>query len=326
MPLLPTPSFQPPFWMLNGHWETIWPSLFRRVKFQYSTRERLELADGDFVDLDWKLSPQPTKDLVIITHGLEGDASRHYVTGMANLFVRQGFDALGWNCRSCSGEINRLPRFYHHGDAGDLRTVIEHAITGKQYQRIVLVGFSMGGSLTLRVLSENPAWVPAEVKGAVAFSVPCDLHSGVLQLMKPGNQFYTRRFLRKLGKKIKIKSARFPTIINDHQYHRISNFIEFDNRYTAPLHGYADAIDFYRKASVKPLLHQLQVPALLVQAANDPFLAPECFCEDLAKDHAYLHLEITERGGHCGFLQAGSEDTWAEKRALEFVTTQVLTS
>jgi predicted alpha/beta-fold hydrolase len=257
---------------------------------------------------------------------LEGDASRHYVTGMANLFVQQGFDALGWNCRSCSGEINRLPRFYHHGDAGDLRTVIEHAITGKQYQRIVLVGFSMGGSLTLRVLSENPAWVPAEVKGAVAFSVPCDLYSGVLQLMKPGNQFYTQRFLRKLGKKIKIKSVRFPTIINDHQYHRISNFIEFDNRYTAPLHGYADAIDFYRKASVKPLLHQLQIPALLVQAANDPFLAPECFCEELAKDHAYLHLEITERGGHCGFLQAGSVHTWAEKRALEFVTTQVLTS
>lgn len=323
MPLLPAPSFQPPFWMLNGHWETIWPSLFRRVNFQYSTRERLELADGDFVDLDWKLSPRPTKDLVIITHGLEGDASRHYVTGMANLFVQQGFDALGWNCRSCSGEINRLPRFYHHGDAGDLRAVIEHAITNKQYQRIVLVGFSMGGSLTLRVLSENPAWVPAEVKGAVAFSVPCDLYSGVLQLMKPGNQFYTQRFLRKLGKKIKIKSVRFPTIINDHQYQRIRNFIEFDNRYTAPLHGYTDAIDFYRQASVKPLLHQLQVPALLVQAANDPFLAPECFCEELAKDHPYLHLEITQRGGHCGFLEKGSVHTWAEKRALEFVTSQV---
>lgn len=326
MPVLPTPLFDTPFWLRNGHWETIWPSLFRRVNFQYSARERLELSDGDFVDLDWKFAPTPSSDLVIITHGLEGDASRHYVTGMASIFVAAGFDALGWNCRSCSGEINRLPRFYHHGDAGDLRQVIEHAIATRGYQRIVLVGFSMGGSLTLRVLAEDPNWVPVAVKGAVAFSVPCDLHSGVIQLMKPGHQFYTRRFLRKLGKKIRIKARRFPHLINDKGYHRIQNFIEFDHRYTAPLHGYADAFDFYRQASVKPMLHRLKVPALLVQAANDPFLAPECFCEELAKDHPFLHLEITTRGGHCGFLQSGSSHSYAEERALDFIRTQVITA
>lgn len=323
MPIQTPLDFQPPFWMLNGHWETIWPSLFRRVKFHYSTRERLELADGDFLDLDWKLAPQASNKLVIITHGLEGDAHRHYVTGMASIFVNAGFDALGWNCRSCSGEINRLPRFYHHGDAGDLRRVIEHAVHTKRYESVVLVGFSMGGSLTLRVLAEAPEQVPAAVKCAVAFSVPCDLYSGVLQLMKPGNQFYTQRFLRKLGKKISIKSKRFPAIINDQQYKQIKNFIEFDNRYTAPLHGYTDALDFYRQASVKPLLHRLQVPALLVQAANDPFLTPDCFCDEIAAEHLYLHLEITERGGHCGFLQQKARHSWAEERAFRFVTTQL---
>lgn len=319
MPLLDHKSFPVPFWMLNGHWETIWPSLFRKIPFRYSARERLELSDGDFVDVDWKFANGDADRLVIITHGLEGDAHRHYVTGMASIFTQAGWDALGWNCRSCSGEINRLLRFYHHGDASDLRQVIEYALQKRNYQSVCLIGFSMGGSLTLRVLAENPEWVPKVIDRAVAFSVPCDLYSGVLQLMKPGNQFYTDRFLRKLGKKIRIKEQLFPGQISSKEYKKIRHFIDFDNRYTAPLHGYRDAFDFYQQASVKPLLHQLQVPALLVQAANDPFLAHECFCEEIADQHPFLYLEKTTRGGHCGFQQRGSSYSWAEERALSFV-------
>ena len=319
MPLLPHQKFSVPAWMMNGHWETVWPSLFRKIPFRYSTRERLELPDGDFVDVDWKFASTDTDRLVIITHGLEGDSHRHYVTGMAKIFTAAGYDALGWNCRSCSGEMNRLLRFYHHGDADDLRRVIEYALEKRQYQSVTLIGFSMGGSLTLRALAEDPSWVPPVIHRAVAFSVPCDLHSGVLQLMKPGNQFYTKRFLRKLGKKIRIKEQKFPGEISSQNYHQIQHFIDFDNRYTAPLHGYRDAFDFYQQASVKPLLPNLRVPSLLVQAANDPFLAPECFCEEVAKDHPYLYLEITDRGGHCGFQQKNAPYSWAEERALHFV-------
>ena len=319
MPILPKPHFQAPFWQFNRHFQTIFPSLFRKVKFQYHQRERLELPDGDFVDLDWHWISAERKKLVIITHGLEGDSHRHYVLGMAKLFTQNGYDALGWNCRSCSGEINRLPRFYHHGDAADLRLVIQHAIEHYGYDEIVLVGFSMGGSLSLRAVGEFPDAVPAQVTKVVAFSVPCDLLSSVKILSESTNKIYGSRFLRKLGDKIKVKENIFPGVISHEGYEKIKHFVDFDNRYTAPLHGFTDAYDFYARASVKPLLPNIRVPSLMVQAMNDSFLSPECFCEEEAANSAYLFLETPDHGGHCGFQLPGNEFSWAELRALNFV-------
>jgi predicted alpha/beta-fold hydrolase len=318
MPILPNPDYRAPRWQFNAHIQTIWPSLFRKVPFEYQQRERLELPDGDFVDLDWKLvSPEKNK-LVIITHGLEGDSHRHYVKGMARLFAENGYDVLGWNCRSCSGEPNRLIRFYHHGDAGDLRLVIRHAIQKFKYNEIVLVGFSMGASLSLRVLGEFPDDVPGQVKCAVGFSVPCDIKGSVDALSKPGNSIYNRRFLRKLGKKLQQKNALFPGQIDMTDYNRIRFFEEFDNRYTAPLHGYKDADDFYTRASVKSLLQNIRQPVLIVQALNDPFLTEACFPYAEAEKHENVFLETPEHGGHCGFMLGGSLYSWAELRALAF--------
>jgi predicted alpha/beta-fold hydrolase len=319
MPVLPKPFYKTSFWQSNPHIQTIYPSLFRKVNFRYQLRERLELPDGDFVDLDWAHSLPQNKKLVIITHGLEGDSGRHYVLGMAKLFMQNGFDALGWNCRSCSGEINRLLRFYHHGDVADLRAVIDHAITKHQYEEIILVGFSMGGSLTLRLLGEDADAVPSQIKKAIAFSVPCDLPTSVKRLSQPGNKIYNARFLRKLGKKIRIKEKLFPGQISSDGYNKIKHFVDFDNRYTAPLHGFADAEDFYIKASVKPFLTNIRVPSLIVQALNDSFLSPECFCFEEAENNQYLFLETPDNGGHCGFLLPGNEFSWAELRALTFV-------
>ena len=320
MPFFQQPAFKPPLLQYNGHLQTILPSLFRKVNFNYQQRERMELPDGDFVDLDWfRVSPE-NKKLVIITHGLEGDSRRHYVTGMAKLFSENGYDALGWNCRSCSGEINRVLRFYHHGDTNDLRQVIAYAIEKYQYQEIVLIGFSMGGSLSLRAVAEFPEQVPDEIKTVIAFSVPCDLLSSVHALATGFNTVYAKRFLRKLGAKIKAKEKMFPGHINADGYEHIDNFIDFDNHYTAPLHGYKDAYDFYEKASVKPLLKNICIPTLMVQARNDSFLLGECYCIQEAESNPNLFLEMPEQGGHCGFMMRDSEYSWAELRALAFAT------
>ncbi|MES2331756.1 MAG: alpha/beta fold hydrolase [Bacteroidota bacterium] len=318
MPVLPNPSFKTPFWQFGGHLQTIFPSLFRKVNFRYQQRERLELPDDDFVDLDWHFIGSERKKLVIITHGLEGDSQRHYVMGMAKIFTENGYDALGWNCRSCSGELNRLPRFYHHGDASDLRYVIAHAIQTYGYEEIVLVGFSMGGSLSLRAIAEYPDSVPSQIKKVIGFSVPCDLLSSVKILSESTNKIYSTRFLRKLGEKIKQKEKLFPTLISHEGYKKIKHFVDFDNRYTAPLHGFTDAYDFYTRASVKPFLLNIRIPSLIVQAKNDSFLSAECFCYDEANNNENLFMETPDKGGHCGFMLAGSEYSWAELRALEF--------
>jgi len=318
MPILPKPNYKPSSWQFNGHIQTIYPSILRKINFSYQQRERLELPDGDFVDLDWTIASPERKKLVIITHGLEGDSHRHYVLGMARLFTLNGYDALGWNCRSCSGELNRLLRFYHHGDAGDLRLVIDHAIKKHAYDEIILIGYSMGGSLTLRVVGEYPDTVPSQIKKAIAFSVPCDLLAGVKALSLPGNKIYANRFLKKLGAKIKQKEKLFPGQISYEGYEKITHFTDFDNRYTAPLHGFTDAYDFYARASVKPLLKNIRVPSLLVQAINDPFLLEDCMGYDEAAANNHLFLETPDQGGHCGFMLPGNAFSWAELRALEF--------
>lgn len=319
MPILPQPVYRPSRWQFNGHIQTIWPSLFRKIFFRYQWRERMELPDGDFVDLDWYFASPARKKLLIITHGLEGDSKRQYVKGMARLFTASGIDVLGWNCRSCSGELNRLLRFYHHGDAGDLRLVIKHAIEQHGYEEIILAGFSMGGSLSLRAVCEFPEEVPHQVKKVVAFSVPCSLRSSVDALALPGNKMYQQRFLRKLGKKIAAKEKLFPGQISTEGYKAITHFTAFDNRYTAPLHGYKDADDFYERASVKPMLKNIRIPALIVQALNDPFLGEACFPYEEAESHPLLYLETPAEGGHCGFMLPRNRYTWAELRALRFV-------
>jgi uncharacterized protein len=320
MPVLTTPHFKVPLLQWNGHLQSIVPSIFRKVNFNYARRERLELADGDFVDLDWSSEQKQSNKLVIITHGLEGDSTRHYVTGVAKLFSENGYDAVGWNCRSCSGELNRLARFYHHGDANDLRAVINYAVEKYQYQQIVLIGFSMGGSLTLRAIAEFPDHVPIQVKATISFSVPCSLKGSVDALSTKENRIYLNRFLRKLGKKIKTKAAIYPELIDAKGYDTIRSFIEFDNRYTAPLHGFSSALDFYEKASVGPLLHQISIPSLIVQAQNDPFLLPNCMPIEVATNNNFVYLEMPLVGGHCGFREKGRESSWAETRALAFAT------
>ncbi|MBL7853335.1 MAG: alpha/beta fold hydrolase [Cyclobacteriaceae bacterium] len=317
MPVLPQPLYQRPLYLFNGHAETIVPSLFRKVQGVVYSRERLELADGDFLDLDWLRNGQ--KRVAIISHGLEGSSDRHYVKSMARYLGQHGWDVLAWNCRSCSGEMNRLPRLYHHGATDDLSAVIDHARL-KHYDTVALVGFSMGGSLTLKYLGERGLNVPPEISAAVAFSVPCHLGSSARELDKPEKAFYRDRFLKKLKKKMIEKAARFPDLISVRHIDTIRTFADFDNAYTAPLHGFTHAEDFYQRASSGQYLAGIRKPVLIVNAENDPFLPKECYPVALAQQHDFVHLEMPTRGGHVGFSLHGKSHSWMDERALGFLS------
>ena len=203
MPLIASSSYQPPFYLFNGHLQTIAPSLWRTVPEVSYKRERLELPDGDFLNLDWsrRAAELPTKGLAILSHGLEGDSHRPYMLGMVRALNRAGLDALAWNYRSCGGEMNRLLRSYHLGDTQDLARVLAHAIATGRYRHIYLVGFSAGGNVTLKFLGEDPDQVPPAVKRAAVFSVPTDLRASSIHIGQLQNQIYLRRFLKSFAAK-----------------------------------------------------------------------------------------------------------------------------
>lgn len=318
MPLIEGSSYCPPFLLQNGHLQTLYPSLARKLSPSLYQRERIETPDDDFLDLDW--SRVNSRRLVIISHGLEGSTYRHYMIGMAAMMNRHGWDALAWNYRYCSGEINRRLRMYHNGCVDDLDCVLRHALKDGRYDAAALVGFSLGGNLTLMYLGSMAEKLDARVRRAVAFSVPCDLKAGALHLAKTKNCIYMKQFLASLHTKIRGKMAQMPGIINDDGYENIRDFRGFDDRYTAPINGFKDAEDYWEKCSSAKFLSAIPVPTLLVNAQDDPFLAPECYPVEQARKSRFVHLEMPQHGGHVGFVQFNAEGAyWSEHRAAEFL-------
>lgn len=320
MPIITSSSYRGVPMLFNGHLETVIPSMFRKIKGVTYTRERITLDDGDFLDLDWLKGDH--RKLVIISHGLEGSSERHYVKGMARYFHQYGWDALGWNCRSCSGEMNRAARLYHHAATDDLAVVVEHA-QRQGYTQMALVGFSMGGSLTLKYLGEQGRHLHPTIQAAAVFSVPCHLAASAAALDAPNMAFYRKRFLKKLGIKIQLKSLQYPDLVRYDGFENIQFFREFDERYTAPLHGFLSASDFYERASAMHYLPDIGIPTLVVNALNDPFLPEACHPRMIAKNHQHLYLETPARGGHVGFSFFKREENWMEYRALEFISQQL---
>ena len=318
MPLLRSTYPGPPAYQYNGHLQTIIPSLLRRVPGVDYERERLTLADRDFVDLDW-LDQQSNK-LVILTHGLEGDSNRQYMRGMARMFTQQHYDVLAWNCRSCSGEMNRAFRLYNHGEIGDLGEVIGHALRTKQYEDVVLVGFSMGGNITLKYLGVHGKSAPDVIKKGIAISSPVDLGASALLLDQPENRFYRDRFRKKLTRKISHKAAHFPDRLDMSKLQQVKRWRDFDEFFSAPVNAYRDADDFYQQASAVNFMPNIAVPTLLLNAQNDPLLSPECSPAWLAESHPNVFLETPRTGGHVGFAVARDPHTYAERQTLAFAS------
>lgn len=316
MPILKSAYTKPPFPYLGGHAQTILPSLFRKIPRPIYERERLELTDGDFVDLDWFRAE--SDQLIILTHGLEGSSERHYVKEAAKLFHERGWEALAWNCRSCSGEMNRNLRMYNHGDLEDITEVINYAFSKKDYKTVVLAGYSMGGNIGMKYLGVNGKNTPANIKASINFSAPTDLSASAKLLDNKNRWFYSNRFRQKIWKKMQIKAAQFPDVVDVSNYKKVKVWEDFDNYFTAPVNGFADAQAFYHFASAKNFMAGIAVPTLLVNAQNDPILTPECSPIELAKQNDYFYLEMPKEGGHVGFSLTG-EYSYMALRGWEFV-------
>jgi predicted alpha/beta-fold hydrolase len=311
-----TLTYNKPVFLFSAHLETIYPALLRKVNGVAYARERIQTPDDDFLDVDWLT--QGAARVVIISHGLEGNTSRAYVKGMAQAFFNQNFDVLAWNFRGCSGEVNKQLRFYHSGATDDLDFVIHHAIQ-KGYKEIRLIGFSLGGNMTLKYLGEKKP--PAEIRAAAVFSVPMDLHSSCLRISKPSNWVYSNRFLNSLKTKVITKSCVRPEL-NVTGIHKIRTLIDFDDRYTAPLHGFLNAVDYYQRCSSVHFVDSIKTPTLIVNAQNDPFLSDECYPRQRLSTHAFVRFEDPGFGGHVGFAQFSKNGLyWSEERALLFMTT-----
>lgn len=307
--------YLPPWFLFNTHLETIYPSLFRRVSLKDFQPERVQTQDNDFLDLYWL--KQDSDRIVIISHGLEGNAYRAYIRGMAKAFYEKGFDVLAWNYRGCGEEMNKALRFYHSGATEDLDEVVNRAAYNG-YRNIYLVGFSLGGNLTLKYVGERE--LDPSIKAVVTFSVPMDLYTSCLQIARPSNWIYSRRFLKSLKKKILTKAKLMPGL-DVTKLKNIATLEQFDDFFTGPLHGFKNAMDYYQRCSAIGFLKTISVPTLIVNALNDPFLSKECFPSFI--DNSLVQFETPSRGGHVGFSQFNRNGLyWSEQRALDFITSR----
>ncbi|WKK83355.2 YheT family hydrolase [Marivirga arenosa] len=320
MPIIQNNKYKPPFYLFNQHVETIVPSALRKVKGVNYRRERIETRDDDFLDIDW--IQNDNSRLIIASHGLEGSSDRPYILGIAKLFSQNNWDVLAWNCRSCSGEMNKKEFLYHHGFTQDVEEVVQKA-RFHNYKEIVLIGFSMGGSLTLKYVGENSNNLYPEIKAAMAVSVPCNLSSSSKMLALKKNKFYQNRFMRKLDLKLRAKNEQFPGLLEIKPWKDFNSFHEFDTHYSAKIFGFKDAQDFYDNVQCYPYLKDINIPTLILNALNDPMLTGDCYPKNIAEQNQNISLELTKYGGHVGFLQKKSPYTYAEERAFEFFNKKV---
>lgn len=324
MPYIENQDYRPSFLFRNTDINTIYTALYRTVDTDDFVRERWELPDTDFIDIDFfnknRWENQAKQRLVILLHGLEGNARRPYMKGMMRAFDTEGWHCMGINHRSCSGEDNRLLQSYNSGWTKDLDFAVEKM--RQLFPTIIIVGFSAGGNIALRWTGDKGSRIAPEVKGVLAFSTPIDLEACSLAMQKQRNALYMRDFLVTLKKKAVIKNEKFPNQFDLDAVLKSKSFIDFDNTFTAPVFGYRDGKDYWHSASSLGVLSDIKVSTLIVNAADDTFLGVSCYPIDLAKKHHYLHFEMTKYGGHLGFYTQKTADSslfWTEKKALAFV-------
>jgi len=317
MPIIKS-SYKAPHLFRNGFVSTVYSGLVRKVKNVNQERERITLCDGDFLDLDWSYSIKKTNKLIIVLHGLEGNAQRHYMTGIAKYFNKNEVDAVCVNFRGCSGEENLKFRSYHSGATDDLDDVIQYLIKIKHYTEIYINGFSLGGNVALKYIGEQEE-IPSQIKAAIAVSVPCSLYGSCVELHKFKNVLYHNRFKRHLVSKLKHKQIQFPHLVSNTVIKSINTLKDFDDVYTSKANGFKDALDYYKQCSSLQFLHNIKIPTLVINAKNDSFLSPECFPINEAKANSNLFLEMPDYGGHVGFVDKNNL-YYNERRALEFIS------
>jgi predicted alpha/beta-fold hydrolase len=289
--------------------------------------ERWTTPDSDFIELH-RLTGMPGAPRLFFLHGLEGTIRSHYVAGFFGEAARRGWAADLLLFRGCGSEPNNAPRFYHSGDTVDLAFALERVIAESPDTPIVLAGVSLGGNVVLKYLGERGTSAPRQLLAAAAISVPFDLERGARFISTGFSRIYDRHFLTTLRQKALAKLERFPNLFDRSRLDRANSIFEFDDAVTAPVHGFADAHDYYKKSSSLGWIDRIAKPTLLLSAIDDPFLPSAVLDEvrTIAQANPNLHLEFTERGGHVGFV-AGSipwrPRYYAEWRACEFLAAAV---
>ncbi len=309
-----------PAWLPGGHLQTLYPILFLRGPHPAYRRERWELDDGDFLDADWADGPAAAP-LVVLFHGLEGSSASPYARKLMLAARLEGWRGVVVNFRGCSGEPNRLPRAYFAGDSAEIGNALTRLRERFPHARLHAVGVSLGGNALLKWLGEAGDAAGRLVASAAAISAPLDMQAAGNALDQGFNRLvYTAHFLATLKKKSLAKAARFPGLLDAAAIRAAGTFREFDSVVTARLHGFRDAEDYWTRASSKPLLPDIRVPTLVLNAQNDPFLPAPA----LPRAHevsASVVLQQPASGGHVGFPGGGfpGHIDWLPRRVLDFL-------
>ena len=314
-------QFQPAWWLPGGNLQTLWPYFFRRKVQVGLTQERLELPDGDFVDLC--LTANAGNPIVVIFHGLEGCVDSHYVRPLLAAIEKRGWHGVFMHFRGCSGEYNRLDRSYHSGDTGDIGFLVDYLHKKLPGVPLAAVGYSLGGNALLKYLGE--ATHKEQVYAAVAISVPYLLAEGAKKLNRGFSKVYQRRLIGLLQRKIVSKFSARDCPVDVSEVLQLNDFFSFDDKITAPLHGFAGVDDYYERSSSRQYLNSIDVPTLLIHARDDPFMTEGVIpVEDELSE--YVRLELAETGGHIGFVSGkapGYAVYWLERRIIGFLSSHI---
>ena len=284
------------------------------------TRKRIDTWDQDFIDLDF--SRVSSNTLALLIHGLEGGSKSKYMISTVNELNAQKIDTVSVNLRGCSGEDNLLLGTYHSGKTEDVEFILNHILKNYEYQNIIIIGFSLGGNLTLKYMGEFSETLSPKIKGAIATSVPIDIASSEREMDKLKNKLYIDGFLKTIRLKVLEKSFKFPEFkLDKDKLFKAKKFKHLEHLYTVPVFGFDSPEDYWQKASSKPYLSKIKKPTLLINAEDDSFLGKECFPFEEARNSDTFYLEVTKYGGHVGFLSSfkQEENRWLEKRISRFI-------
>jgi predicted alpha/beta-fold hydrolase len=277
----------------------------------------LELPDGDFVDLDW--TPASNQPLVTVFHGLEGSIDSKYAVGIMAAIHRRGWRGVLMHFRGCSGSPNRLARTYHSGDTGDIGYLLDVLSRRARGRQLAAVGFSLGGNALLKYLGERGR--RALPVAAAVVSVPFDLDNAARRLEQGFSRFYQWYLLRKMRAKAAAKYGQSEAYPTAGELNGLKTFRAFDDKVTAPVHGFADVDDYYGRCSSRQYLATVTVPTLLLHAADDPFMTSEAIPEPSQLSNSVC-LEVSRKGGHVGFVAGnipGCAHYWLESRIIRFL-------
>ncbi len=307
--------FKPAWWLRSPHLQTLWPVFFKKRHKLDLRDEQVELDDGDFIDLCW--SKKPADKVILVLHGLEGSLNSHYINGILYQLENAGYQPVLMHFRGCSGRINRLARAYHSGETSDLAAIVEHIKKVTGGYPYAAIGYSLGGNVLLKWLGETGKHNP--LQKAVAVSVPFRLHDAAKRLEKGISRIYREYLLVSLKKTYinKFKTLKSPLDVNVQQ---LKNFWEYDDKVTAPLHGFSGAQDYYDKCSSRQFLKDITVPCRIIHALDDPFMFRNTVPEE-AELNKNIDFLLTRNGGHVGFVSSRKlivADSWCEQRVIEF--------